>query len=158
MYKKIMVPLDGSKLAEAVFPHLETVVRGCRSAKVIFVQAVEPISIPIGREVSQLASLEEVESFETHQKADAEKYLREVVTQLQPSGVDARWEIIYGKAADALPGYAAKSGVDLIVMATHGRSGIPRLVMGSVAERLLRSTGIPVLMVRSPGCGPCTQE
>ncbi len=154
MYKKIMVPLDGSKLAEVVFPHLETVLRGCAAPEVIFVQAVEPINIPIGREVSQLASFEQVKTFETHQRTDAEKYLQEIVARFQQEGYKARAEVINGKAADALSGYAAKTGVDLIVMATHGRSGIPRLVMGSVADRLMRSTCAPVLMVRALGCPP----
>ena len=157
MYKKIMVPLDGSKLAETVFPHVETVLHGCSAPEVVFVQAVEPISIPIGREVSQLTSFEQVKTFETHQRADAEKYLQEVVARFQKAGTNARLEVINGKPADALSEYAAKSGVDLIIMATHGRSGIPRLVMGSVADRLMRSTCAPVLLVRSLGCPPASQ-
>ena len=154
MYKKIMVPLDGSKLAECVLPHLETVIKGCESPEVIVVQAVEPLSIPYGREVSQLASLEQVKAFETHQKADAEKYLKEVVARLKKTGVNARAEVIYGKAGERLSDYATKNGVDLVIIATHGRSGVSRWVWGSVADRLLRSVCVPVLMVRAPGCVP----
>lgn len=154
MYKRIMVPLDGSKLAETVFPHLETVIKGCATPEVIVVQAVEPISIPIGREVSQLASFDEAKSFETHHTSDAENYLKGVVARLQDNGIKARAEVVFGKAGDALSEYAVKNNVDLIVMATHGRSGLGRLVMGSVAERLLHSSCVPIFLVRNMGCPP----
>ena len=152
MYKKIMVPLDGSKLAESVFPHLETVTKGCKARpEVIVVQAVEPISVPVGQELSQLSSIEDVKKFETHLKTDADRYLAGVVGRLEASGVKARAEVVYGKAAGALIEFAAKNSVDLIVMATHGRTGISRWMMGSVADRLIRSAGVPVLMVRVLG-------
>jgi nucleotide-binding universal stress UspA family protein len=148
MYKRIMVPLDGSKLAECVLPHLETVVKGSRSPEVIAVQAVEPLSVPYGREVAKFTSLEQVETFETHQKAEAEKYLKGVVARLRKSGVNARADVVYGKAVDALSDYVAKNKIDLVVIATHGRSGISRWAWGSVASRLIRSVRVPVLMVR----------
>lgn len=154
MYKKIMVPLDGSKLAECVLPHLETVIKGCESPEVIVVQAVEPLSVPYGREVSQFTSLEQVKAFETHQKVEAEKYLKEIVVRLRKTAVNARADVIYGKAGEALSDYATKNDVDLVIIATHGRSGISRWVWGSVADRLVRSVCVPVLMVRVPGCVP----
>lgn len=154
MYKKIMVPLDGSELAECALLHLETVVKGCELPEVIIVQAVEPISIPYGLEVSKLASLEQVKEFETHQKTAAEKYLKEIVAHLASAGVTARAEIVYGKASDALTDFADKNGIDLVIMASHGRSGISRRVWGGVADHLLRSLSIPVLIVRAKGCGP----
>ena len=154
MYKRIMVPLDGSDLAECVLPHLETIIKGCESPEVIVVQAVEPISIPYGREASQLTSLEQVKAFETHQKVEAEKYLKEIIARLGKTGVNAKADIIYGKAGEALSDYATKNNVDLVIIATHGRSGISRWVWGSVADRLIRSVCVPVLMVRAPGCVP----
>jgi nucleotide-binding universal stress UspA family protein len=154
MYKKIMVPLDGSKLAECVFPHLETIIKGCESPEVIVVQAVEPLSVPYGREVLQFTSLEQVKAFETHQKVEAEKYLKEVVARLKKTGVNARADVIYGKAGESLSDYATKNDVDLVIIATHGRSGISRWVWGSVADRLVRSVCVPVLMVRAPACVP----
>ena len=152
MYKKIMVPLDGSKLAECVLPHLEAVIKGCESSEVVVVQAVEPLSVPYGREVSQFTSLEQVKAFETHQKVEAEKYLKEVVTRLKKTGIKAKSKVIYGKAGESLSDYVTKNGVDLVIIATHGRSGISRWVWGSVADRLVRSVCVPVLMVRVPGC------
>ena len=154
MYKKIMVALDGSKLAESVLPHLETVIKGAEFPEVIVVQAVEPLSIPYGREVSQFTSLEQVRAFETHQKVEAEKYLKEIVARLRKTGVNAKADVIYGKSSEALSDYATKNNVDLVIIATHGRSGISRWVWGSVADRLIRSICVPVLMVRVPGCVP----
>jgi nucleotide-binding universal stress UspA family protein len=148
MYKKIMVPLDGSQIAENVFPHLETVVKGCRETpEVILIQAVEPISIPVGREVSQFASFKQVQDYESHQKKDAEKYLSEKASFLIDQGIKCRIEVVTGKAAEVLPEYVKKNGIDLVVMATRGRSGLKKMVLGSVAERLLRSVSVPVLMV-----------
>ncbi|MFH1382851.1 MAG: universal stress protein [Chloroflexota bacterium] len=152
MYKKIMVPLDGSKLAECVFPHLETIVKGSDSPEVLLVQAVEPIAIPYARETSHLKSLEQLEEFETHNKVEAEKYLKATVARLGKKGIKARAVVIYGKAADALGEFAVKNAVDLVLIATHGRSGVSHWVWGSVADRLLRSICAPVFMIRVPGC------
>ncbi len=149
MYKRIMVPLDGSELAERVLPHLETVAKGCKSPEVIIVQAVEPLSVPYGREVAQFTSLEQVKAFETHQKVEAEKYLKKIVAHLKKTGVNARADLVYGKAGEALSDYVAKNKIDLVIIATHGRSGVSRWVWGSVADRLIRSINVPVLMVRA---------
>jgi nucleotide-binding universal stress UspA family protein len=156
MYKRIMVPLDGSKLAECVFPHLETIVKGSPSPEVRVVQAVEPLSVPYGREIAKFTSLEQVKAFETHQKAEAEKYLKGIVARLRKSGVNARADLVYGKAGEALSDYATKNDVDLVIIATHGRSGISRWAWGSVADRLVRSVSAPVLMVR-PSAGKAKQ-
>ena len=148
MYKKIMVPLDGSELAECALPHLEAIAKGSQTAEVIIVQAVEPLSIPYGLEVSKFVSLEQVKEFQTHQKVAAEKYLKGIVARLAGAGINARAEIIYGRASEALVEFASKNGFDLVIMATHGHSGISRRVWGSVADHLLRSIYLPVLVVR----------
>jgi nucleotide-binding universal stress UspA family protein len=155
MYKKIMVPLDGSKLAECVLPHVETVIKGCESSpEVLLVRAVEPITIPYGRKVAEIMSMEQLKAFETHNKVEAGKYLKEIIAQLVKAGVNAKADVIYGKAAEVLSDFASKNDVDLVVIATHGRSGISRWVWGSVADRLIRSVCVPVLIVRAPGCVP----
>jgi nucleotide-binding universal stress UspA family protein len=118
------------------------------------VQAAESLSVPYGLEVLQFTSLKQVEAFETHQKVEAEKYLKKVVARLKKTGVNARAEVIYGKAGEALSDYANKNKVDLVIIATHGRSGISRWVLGSVADRLIHSARAPVLVVRAPGSVP----
>ncbi len=152
IYKKIMVPLDGSNLAECVLPYVEAVLKGADSPEVLFVQAIEPITIPLGRGISGVTSMERLKELESHNRAEAEEYLKEAVTRFKEAGVNARADVIEGKAAEALSDYAIKNNVDLIIVATHGRSGVSRWVWGSVAERLIRSSNAPVLVVRPPGC------
>lgn len=152
MYQKIMVPLDGSELAECVIPHVETISKGCKVGNVILVRAVEPLELQPQSWVA--FSQDELDRIESGRRSDAEDYLKRVVKQLQDAGADVQSEVILGKAAESLADYATKQGVDLIIMATHGRSGISRWYWGSVAERILRSSCVPVLMVRAPGCVP----
>ena len=152
MYQKIMVPLDGSELAECVLPHVEAIAMGCEVKDVIFVRAVEPLQLRSGSE--WLPTPEEQKRIESTHRSDAQDYLHQLVDRLKYDGADLQSEVITGKAAESLADYAEKNGVDLIVIATHGRSGISRWVWGSVAGRILRSACVPVLMVRAPGCIP----
>ncbi len=147
-----MVPLDGSKLAECVLPHVEAAIKGSDSPEVIFVQVVEPITIPLGREMSEVTSMERLKELEFHSKVDAEKYLSGVVARFKKAGVNARADVILGKAAETLSDYADKNNVDLIIITTHGRSGVSRWVWGSVADRLIRSSSAAVLVIRPAGC------
>jgi nucleotide-binding universal stress UspA family protein len=87
-------------------------------------------------------------------RAAAEDYLNRVMQTVKFNGVNVRSEILTGRATEVLADYATQNGVDLIVIATHGRSGVSRWVWGSVADRILRSACVPVLMVRAPGCVP----
>jgi nucleotide-binding universal stress UspA family protein len=154
VYKRIMVPLDGSKLAECVLPHLETAVKGSDSPEVMLVRAVEPIAIPYGRETTEITSMEQLKAFEAHNRVEAEKYLEEIAARLKNAGINAKTYVLVGKAAEVLSDFAAKNDLDLVIMATHGRSGISRWVWGSVADRLIRSLCIPVLVVRPPVACP----
>jgi nucleotide-binding universal stress UspA family protein len=152
MYSKIMVPLDGSKLAECVLSHVEALAKGCQVKEVEFVKVFEPFAMPSGADF--VMSEEDIVKIDAENKADAEKYIQGIVKGAQNMGIKATGKVI--KKADGvaedLAGHASKSGADLIVIATHGRSGPSRWVWGSVADRILRSSCVPVLMVRAPGC------
>ena len=151
MYTKILVPLDGSELAECVLPQVEAITTGCQVSTVEFVRVAEPIEILDGE--SRLALNEEQwRQFEKNRITDAEQYLAQLVQRLDFKGAQLETKVLIGKAADTLADYADKNDFDLIVIATHGRSGISRWVWGRVAERILRSACVPVLMVRAPGC------
>ncbi len=152
MYNKILVPLDGSKLAECVLPHVEALAKGCQVKEVEFVRVFEPFRMPNAGEF--VMSEKEIGKLDAEHKADAEKYVQEVTRSHQTNGVKASGRVIKrteGVAEDVAE-YAKKSGSDLIVIATHGRSGPSKWVWGSVADRILRSSCVPVLMVRAPGC------
>ena len=154
MYNHIMVPLDGSELAECVLPHVEALAKGCAIGNITFVRMVERV-----RAVGGDSFLPEDiwQRYEVENRAASEEYLSQVTSKLDLGAGSVKTEVMIaneGLVADSLADYAKKNGIDLIVIATHGRSGISRWVMGRVADRVLRSASIPVLTVRSPGCIP----
>lgn len=160
MYQKIMAPLDGSELAECVLPHVESVAKGCGAPNVIFVRVVDPVQLPVGTQSDGGDIFTEADAKRGRMEEDARResaakdYLDQLVSRTKYEGVNLRTDVIVGKVAESLAEYAEKNGVDLIIIATHGRSGISRWAWGSVADRVLRSSCVPVLMVRAPGCIP----
>jgi nucleotide-binding universal stress UspA family protein len=155
MYQKIMVPLDGSKLAECVFPHLNALVWGCQVKTITFVQVVELYQTPAYAAESTISAIaDEMEAINKASKLGAENYLKKLGGKFKNENVDVRCEMLIGNPSEMLADYATKNQPDLILIATHGRSGPSRWVWGSVADRLLRAACVPVLMVRAPGCFP----
>lgn len=149
MYQKIMIPLDGSKLAECVLPYAEEIARGC-GAELRLVRVVEPLHLYEGRESG--ISPEERRRIEAESMQVAGNYLRQIAEQLEGKGIKVRTEVLMGKATDQLDNYANSNEVDLVIIASHGRSGISRWVWGSVADRMLRSLCMPVMMIRAGAC------
>jgi len=153
MYTKILVPLDGSELAECVFGHVEALAKGCQVKEIIFIRAYNPFPIPAGGPELALSS-KEMEALETAQRAAVEDYIRGVTERFRRDGFPVKGEATPGPVAETLTDYIAQNAIDLVVIATHGRSGVSRWVWGSVADRILRGSCAPVLMVRAPGCFP----
>jgi len=151
MYQKILVPLDGSELAECVLGHVDALARGCQAKSVVFIRVVEPIRQTGGE---YMMDQDQVKKIESESKQDAGEYLKKISAKVSLGGAVVKTEVISGRPAEILAEYATKNQVDLIVIATHGRSGVSRWVWGSVADRILRSACVPVLMVRAPGCFP----
>jgi nucleotide-binding universal stress UspA family protein len=152
MYNTILVPLDGSKLAECVLPHVETLVKGSQTKRVIFARVIEPFHPPTS---DYIISDEQLKKVDKENKDYAEKYLKAIAGQAKyGSGVRVETTMLYGNVADSLAEFAKKNEADIIVIATHGRSGVSKWVWGGVADRILRSSCVPVLMVRAPGCVP----
>jgi nucleotide-binding universal stress UspA family protein len=150
MYNKIMVPLDGSELAECVLPHLKNFMEGFPASKVVLVRVVEPIPISMQGETYSRKDIN-LEEREAERKADARNYLDTIMQGLKNGGSNMESEVLIGRVADSLADFAEKNGVDIVLIATHGRSGVSRWVRGSVADKILRSSRVPVLMVRAPG-------
>ena len=150
MYQHIMVPLDGSELAECVLAHVETIATGCDVTRVTLVRVVTPLHLHGG--VESRFSPEERKHLEGDSINVAREYLDKLVEKLKENGVAVESEVLYGEhVVDEVVNYAERNEVDLIVIATHGRSGVSRWVWGSVADRILRAAPVPVLMVRAPG-------
>ncbi len=153
MYKNILVPLDGSELAECVLPHVESIAKGSGVQNVVFLRVIEPFHMPSGGDGASFSD-EDMKRMNSENKAAAENYLSQLVNRTEYGGVTVQSETISGKAAESIADYATRNTVDLIAIATHGRSGVSRWVWGSVADRVLRSACVPVLMIRAPGCIP----
>lgn len=153
MYQKVLVPVDGSELAECVLPHVEAIAKGCQPKKVILIRVVETGFIPSGWDEYPIRA--DVDRLtESVEKPAAEDYLKQLAGRLKLDGVSIETQVTMGKPAETIADYAVHNEIDLIVIATHGRSGVGRWVMGSVADRVLRSACVPVLMVRPPECVP----
>ena len=156
MYKNILVPLDGSELAECVLAHVESIARGSGVESLTFIRVVEPVHIPSTVDDDGYTfSAKDFQRMEAESKAAAKHYLAGLTGRVEFDGINVTSKVLTGgHAADMIAEYATKNGVDLIAIATHGRSGISRWVLGSVADRVLRSSSVPVLMVRAPGSVP----
>ena len=152
MYKKILVPLDGSELAECVLPHVESIAKGCGVEEVIFLRVAEPFHQFC--DYDGCLSQETINSIDVDNKAAAESYLSQLIKRTRYEGVSVKPEVITGTPGESIADYATKNSMDLIAIATHGRSGISRWAWGSVADQVLRSACVAVLMVRAPGCVP----
>lgn len=158
MYKKILVPLDGSELAECVLPHVETIMQGCGVKEIKFIRVVEPVTLPAGSLTDGGAAFTELDakdardSLDARNESEAAKYLAGMVERYQKSGVKVESVLLKGRHAEELIDYVKESDADLVIIASHGRSGIGRWIYGSTTEKLLRSVCIPILMVRVPGC------
>jgi len=153
MYNKILVPLDGSPLAECVLPHVETIAKGCAAKNIVFLRIVEPFYMTGGEEVTAF-SVDIMERANVERQKAAEKYLAELVARLKFDGMKVEWKAYVGKPADEIIEYCRKNAFDLVCIATHGRSGVSRWVWGSVADKVLRAACTPVLMVRPKDCIP----
>lgn len=142
MYQKVLVPLDGSALAECVLPHAISVAKGCNIPEVWLLRASEPLPITEGITESLIQVHEQ-------RKGEAKAYLDMIAEDLTKQGLRVHTEVEEGQPGDVIANFAEKSGIDLIIMATHGRSGIGRWVFGSVADKVLRAARVPVLLIRA---------
>src|SRR4030042_367867 len=154
MFDKILVPLDGSKLAECILPYVEGLVKGQKVKEVILFRVCEPPEITADYPANMPESWEQhVNDMLSSTQQQCSLYLGYIEKRLRNLGVPIKVVSCLGKAADEIVKCAEKNQVDLIVMASHGRSGISRWTLGSVAEKVFRHTCVPVLMIRAPGAG-----
>jgi len=143
MYKKILVPLDGSELAEQVLPQVSQLA-GCASAQVILLRvASEPVYDYLARDpVIAVDMRSDIEMA-------AQIYLDEIASEFRAMGLAVSTMVVWGAPTpDMILDVARQIQADLITMSTHGRSGLARLVIGSVADEVVRHSAVPVLLVR----------
>lgn len=156
--RSIVAPLDGSAYAEAALGYAEELARAF-GTELNLVQVIEtariyaaltPTTATGGAEFSA-TYIETIQEIIAQRASEADTYLSGVAERLGQAGVQVRTHTLEGTAAEQVLAFARETKTDLIVMATHGRSGLNRLVFGSVAERVLRTGETPVLMVHPKG-------
>ena len=150
MFQQIMVPLDGSELAERALPCAERlgVATGATLHLVHVVELMPPPTGPFALAYAPGGIHGDLVAQETQQ---ATAYLDKMRERVAAGGVHVRTEQMLGLAAATLLDYERDAGIDLVVMCSHGRSGLARFALGSVAEHLLRHGTAPVLLVRPFG-------
>jgi nucleotide-binding universal stress UspA family protein len=145
MYNKILVPLDGSKRAEAVLPHAEEMANRY-SGEIILLRVEELYVMLEWDEVVDLAKCHE--KFDTRKNA-SESYLAQLKTEFQDKGIQADAHVMYGPVVKSILSAAEEMDVDIIVMASHGLSGLPRTFYGSVTAGVMQKIDRPLLIIRT---------
>jgi nucleotide-binding universal stress UspA family protein len=145
MYKKILVPLDGSERAEAILSHVESIAK-CYTAEVILLQVLEPhVLYASPYDAYPELNLADVE----HREPEAEIYLAQLEERFRSQDIDVDHRIERGPVVSAILEAAAEEDADLIAMVSHGRTGLARVFYGSVAAGVLNRIDRPLLLVRS---------
>jgi nucleotide-binding universal stress UspA family protein len=151
MYETILVPLDGSKRAEAILPHVQELAAHYGSS-VVFLRVFEiphitPIMPVSDDEYEALPHLsrEQLQGLVT----DTQNYLRSVCKQMTDYGISGRFRVEYGPVAATIINTAAQENADLVAMASHGSSGLEGVYYGSVAAGVLQRVDRPLLIVRA---------
>lgn len=142
MYGKILVPLDGSALAERAVRHAGEIARGSGS-EILLLQAVN-LPMPVIPEAILVPDAKWLDEA----KRTAMEYLERVAARLRAGGIRVRTMVDDRPPADAILHVAQREEAGLIVMSTHGRGGLGRMLMGSVAERVFHATSRPVMLVK----------
>ena len=148
MYKKIMVPLDGSKLSEQALSHMKTISIGCNISEITLLMVVSPID---NSEVIANLGIERVQEIENQESKSAEDYITKVAESLKNDGVTAQTAVLKGNPAQKILEYIDENQIDLVVMSSHGhgRSGPSSWYLGNVADRIIKHSTVPVLIVRT---------
>ena len=175
-YNKIIVPLDGSKLAETVLPHVEKIAMGCAVPQVILVTGTEAVRVktPQGERAEQLPGkfsksilyygtpmgfsggeigpdpMRDLPVTIGKMAKTGYNYLSHIAEQLEKDGVHATIAVLIGKIEEEIPHFAAEENADLIVMASKGKRSLRRWDVGNAAVKVFRATDIPIMMIKPP--------
>ncbi len=152
MYKKVLVPLDGSKLAECALAEVRFLGdKGC-IGEVVLLTAVDYPAALLGEGSELRTEAYRYQDLQKQRIAQAKQYLEDIRTSFAAKGIAARAEVIEGRADQIIVNYAKENSVDLLVIASHGITGVRKWVFGSTALRVLHDSHIPVLLIRPESC------
>lgn len=141
MFEHILVPLDGSSLAECVLPHAEHFAHVFGS-RLSLLEVLEPAHF------TENGSTVEPLNWQI-QKAEADLYLQGVATRIREKGMTVTYTIREGRAPENIVDFAHQEDIDLVILSTHGASGLSRWSTSSVTAKVLEKIYLPVLLVRA---------
>jgi nucleotide-binding universal stress UspA family protein len=155
MFDHVLIPLDGSKVSEAALPYAQRLGTGDGKKKITLVRVIERVKgYDRVVDASKGPGGEIVSQSRTPGEQEAHEYLGRVAKGLEDEGFKTEAQVLLGDPAEAIAFHAEHNPCDVIVMCSHGRSGTSKLTHGSVAEKVFKSTCVPLFMVRGPGCIP----
>ncbi len=143
-YTKVLVPLDTSDWAERALPHASEIARA-NNAELVLLHVIQTHTSEYTPQVT-LAGMDELSDQNT---AQVKAYLQGLRNQLKIEGVKAHYAIVESrKPAETICEFASEEDIDLIVMSTHGRTGLARFLFGSIAHKIMQTVRVPVMLVR----------
>jgi nucleotide-binding universal stress UspA family protein len=154
MFKRLLVPLDGSRFGSRALRYATEVAQRF-GAEVILIRVIRPttpviaagahgVASPAESEIAVQAALEA----DKRNAARAKRYLRDKVRSIRSRHTKASYQVAIGDPAQSIMEFSKKENIDLVVMTTHGKSGLKRAIMGSIADVVIRKSGKPVLVIR----------
>lgn len=154
MFKRLLVPLDGSRFALRALRYAAEVAQRF-SAEVILIKVIKPttpvIDAGVAVGVSPAAAeitVQAAREADQRNAARARRYLGGKVRAIRSRHIQSSYHVLMGDAARSIVEFSEKEKIDLVVMTTHGKSGLKRALMGSVADVVIRESGKPVLVIR----------
>jgi nucleotide-binding universal stress UspA family protein len=156
MYTRVLVPLDGSPLAECTLSHVKNLFKDGSVGEVTLLNVVK-VDLPWARMGSDDIPTRGIDLRAIIEPLfiASRKYLTEIESRLVSEGIKVKTESLEGnRPADTITEYAQEKGMDMIIIGTHGYTGLKKLMMGSVAFGVLHQSHIPVLLIRPESCRP----
>jgi len=156
LFKRLLVPLDSSRFSSRAL-HYAVEIAKCFGAEILLIQIIPSAKVTTVA-IGELSPVESLATTEIAAKAAlwedkrhatrVKKYLSKKVKEIRSHGIKGSFEIGVGNPPQSIMELARKERIDLIVMATHGKSGLKRAIIGSVADAVIRKSGKPVLVIR----------
>ena len=143
MYTNILVPLDGSELAEGAIPYAQEIAQRS-DANLFLLQVMQPVNIP----TYYLQAYDVIQEAHEEVNKSAENYLNTMAKTLEDDSLKVQTEVIRGIPQKEILAYIDRNKIDLIVLTARGQSGITRWLIGSIANKILKGARIPVLLIR----------
>ena len=146
MFQRILVCLDVSQLAEQILPFVEAQAL-CFGSKVALLQVYNESENKQQPVQGESREEDEGNSSLSASARNANFYLQRIAQQLEQKGIEVDYIALHGPVGETIIGYIQNEPVDLVALSTHGRSGLGRMLFGSVADYVMRESGLPVLII-----------